>query len=309
MGSINRPLHQPASFSLRDQHYLDMEFEHITTKYDSEHQALWCTLKASKAPFLSIPLLTDIRKLQDNIALHCKDKAKSKPKFMVWLSDSPRVFNLGIDLEYVLQLILDKDAKHLSQYIQLCIDAYYINLAHLDINPFITLSLISGRAYGGGLDTALACDIVVVEENARCRFPEIKYNILPSIGTISMLLRQHPTSIIEELLLGGKHLDLDALNEMKVVDNKVKSGEGINFIKERIKHLHKHHVIYAEVFKRKRASIIITYPELENFKQLWIQTALDLNPEYIRKLHRVVSAQIKFRSKFQPVIQSSRIVG
>ena len=282
-----------------DRHYLDMQFENIKTEYDSTYHALWCTLKTTKTPVLSIPLLKDIRNLQEFVAEHCKINPKSQPKYMIWLSDSSHVFNLGIDLEYILQQIVDKNEKNLSQYIQLCIDSYYINLAHLDINPLITMSLISGRAYGGGLDTALASDIVVAENHSKCRFPEINYNFLPSIGTIDMLLRQYPISVIEKLLFEGKNLNLDTLIKMNVVDTRVDSGQGVKFIQERIKQLNKHHAIYSEMFKRKRANVLITYAELENFKNMWIKTALDLNPEYIRKLHRVVKAQVKFKQKLR----------
>lgn len=296
--NINNQMNHTASNKL-DHHYLDMKFDNITTQYDSTYHALWCILKTSQTPVLSIPLLNDIRHLQDNVAQHCKSNPKSQPKYMIWLSDSSCIFNLGIDLEYILQLIIEKDVQRLTHYIQLCIDAYYINLAHLDINPLITMSLISGRAYGGGLDTALACDIVVAENHAKCRFPEINYNILPSIGTIDMLLRQYPISVIEELLFEGKNLNLDTLIKMSVVDNKVEKGCGVDFIKERIKQLDKHHVIYAEMFKRKRANVVITYAELEAFKNTWLQTALDMNPEYIRKLHRVIQAQNRFTKRMR----------
>lgn len=274
-----------------DHHYLDLKFTNIDTVFDTHYSALWCTLKSSKTPFLSISLLNDIRTLQDTVAQHCSEQPKLKPKFIIWQSDLPDIFNLGLDLDHIYQLILDKNEKGLEHYIQLCIDAYYINLIRLDIQPLITISLVRGKAYGGGLDAALASDIVIAEENSKCRFPEISFHLLPSIGTLAMMLRQYPINVVEELIFEGKNLNLDKLKQMNLIHSTIEDGTGINYIQSKLKHLHKRHNIYATMYKSKKNSIAVNHQELAEFRDMWIQTALAFKPDNLRKLERYVTAQ------------------
>ncbi|NIO43208.1 MAG: enoyl-CoA hydratase/isomerase family protein, partial [Burkholderiales bacterium] len=52
----------------------------------------------------------------------------------------------------------------------------------LDDFPKPTIAAVNGLAYGGGLELAVCCDIVIAADNARLALPEIKLGIFPATG-------------------------------------------------------------------------------------------------------------------------------
>lgn len=278
---------------------LTYNFEHIETHYDPIYRALWCTLKSTLSPTFTLSLLMNIRTIQNKIAEHCYENKNGVVKYIIWQSDNSNIFNLGLDLPYVYKLITEKNEKRLDNYLQLCIDVFYINLMKLDISPLITISLIRGKAYGGGFEAALSSDIIVAERNARCSFPEIRYNILPSLCTLNMLLRRFAPSAIESLLFQGKSINADDLLQLQLIDKITDSGSGKIFLQEKIKQIHSRHSAVADLYMAKTLATKVTYDELDKFKQMWINTALRLNSDSIKRLGRLAGAQERFTDKLR----------
>jgi len=52
----------------------------------------------------------------------------------------------------------------------------------VDDFPKPTIAAVSGLAFGGGLELAVCCDLIVVEEKARLCLPEIKLGVFPGSG-------------------------------------------------------------------------------------------------------------------------------
>jgi len=52
----------------------------------------------------------------------------------------------------------------------------------LDDFPKPTIAAVNGLAYGGGLELAVCCDIIIAADNARLALPEIKLGIFPGTG-------------------------------------------------------------------------------------------------------------------------------
>ena len=51
----------------------------------------------------------------------------------------------------------------------------------------ITIAAVEGHCLGGGLELALSCDRILVDENAKLGLPEIKLGCFPPAGWIQML--------------------------------------------------------------------------------------------------------------------------
>lgn len=58
------------------------------------------------------------------------------------------------------------------------------NVAYSKVDDFPkpTIAAVSGLAFGGGLELAVCCDLIVVEEDARLCLPEIKLGVFPGSG-------------------------------------------------------------------------------------------------------------------------------
>ena len=69
------------------------------------------------------------------------------------------------------------------------------------------IAAINGRALGGGLELALACDIRIASEKAQLGLPEVTLGLIPGWGGTQRLPRMVPWCKAAELLLTGKPVD------------------------------------------------------------------------------------------------------
>ncbi len=84
--------------------------------------------------------------------------------------------------------------------------------------PFI--AAINGMALGGGLETALACDLRIASENAVLGTPEVKWNLIPGWGGTQRLPRMLPRAIAAQILLTGEFISAQEAYRVGLV-NKV----------------------------------------------------------------------------------------
>jgi DSF synthase len=286
------PIDMESEFEQKKSFYriLSQQYEQFETHFEPKYQALWCVFKPESVPVFTTTLLKNIRSAQDAIA-SIYHTEKYAPQFIIWTSRNPNYFSLGLDVAHIVQLIQEHDQIGLNDYLQLCIDVFYINLMKLDIKPTITISLLRGRAYGGGFEAALSSDIIFAEAGAKCGFPEARYNLLPSLGTLSMLMRRLNNFQVVTHLFEGKNLPLEKLHEIGLIEEIVPQGQGTKAIYEFINRIRANHRVYAHLYTERSKSIMISYDELDEFRKLWLDTALNLSSKYLRKLHKLSAAQ------------------
>jgi len=82
------------------------------------------------------------------------------------------------------------------------------------------IGAINGYALGGGLEIALACDILVAAENARLGLPETLVG-LNSSTALRRLPRQIPLKLAMGLILTGRHIDANEAYRMGLVNEVV----------------------------------------------------------------------------------------
>ena len=75
--------------------------------------------------------------------------------------------------------------------------------------PQITVCAVNGYALGGGLELALCCDIILVNEKAKLGLPEIKLGLLPGGGGTQRLPRLVGPMRAKEMLLTGRMITAD----------------------------------------------------------------------------------------------------
>ncbi len=67
--------------------------------------------------------------------------------------------------------------------------------------PVPVIAALNGHAYGGGLETALACDFIYVDERARLALSEVRLGIMPGGGGTQNLARAVGERRAKELIL------------------------------------------------------------------------------------------------------------
>ena len=87
--------------------------------------------------------------------------------------------------------------------------------------PKPVIAMINGFCLGGGLETALACDIRITSDNAKLGQPEINLGIIPGGGGTQRLTRLVGEGKAMELILTGDLIDAAHAKEIGLVNDVV----------------------------------------------------------------------------------------
>jgi enoyl-CoA hydratase/carnithine racemase len=89
--------------------------------------------------------------------------------------------------------------------------------------PFI--AAVKGIATGGGLELAMACDIIIVADNARLGLMEVKQGVMPGMSGTQRLPRLVPLNIAMEILLTGDFIDAKEAYRIGLVNKVVPAAD------------------------------------------------------------------------------------
>jgi enoyl-CoA hydratase len=94
-------------------------------------------------------------------------------------------------------------------------------LARVDDCRVPVVAAVNGVALGGGLELALACDLVVAAERARVGLPEITLGIIPGFGGTQRLVRRAGLARARELIYLGSMIGAADALRLGIVDRVV----------------------------------------------------------------------------------------
>ena len=98
------------------------------------------------------------------------------------------------------------------------------------------ISAINGICCGGGLELALATDIIIAADHATFAFPENRAGIIPDAGSLK-LPKRIPYHIAMELLLTGRWFDAEEAHRWGLVNEIVPADNLISRAREVADHL------------------------------------------------------------------------
>ncbi|MCK9540716.1 MAG: enoyl-CoA hydratase-related protein, partial [Novosphingobium sp.] len=87
------------------------------------------------------------------------------------------------------------------------------------------IAAVNGIAFGGGLETVLACDLAVADPSAKFGLTEVRVGVIAGAGGAVRLPRQIPRKIGVELLLTGRHMDVAEAREWGLLNRVSEPGK------------------------------------------------------------------------------------
>lgn len=262
-------------------------YREITTHVDKKYQVAWCYMRATSGPSFTPTLLNELKHWSHGL---CKRADQLDIHYHVIASRIPEIYNLGGDLKLFHGLIQKADRDGLLAYGKQCIDALYANIAHFNA-PITTISLVQGDALGGGFETALSSDVLIAEKGAQMGFPEILFNLFPGMGAYSLLSRKLDAKRAERMILSGKLYSAEELHSLGLVDVLADKGEGEMAVYEYIRRENRARNGFQAVRQVRDALDPITYEELLQIVEIWVDTALKLEARDLRMMERLIARQ------------------
>lgn len=93
--------------------------------------------------------------------------------------------------------------------------------------PKPTIAAVRGLAFGGGLELAVCCDLIVTEQTARFALPEIKLAVFPGSGGTVRVTRRIGLGRAREMIYLGEPIDAPTALAWGLVDHVVAEGEAL----------------------------------------------------------------------------------
>lgn len=89
------------------------------------------------------------------------------------------------------------------------------------------IAAIERFAVAGGMEIALACDLIVAAKGAKLGIPEVKRSIVAAGGALLRLPRRMPYHVVMELALTGDPLPAERFHELGLINRLSEPGEAV----------------------------------------------------------------------------------
>jgi enoyl-CoA hydratase/carnithine racemase len=89
------------------------------------------------------------------------------------------------------------------------------------------IAAIEGFAVAGGLEIALACDLIVAARGARLGLPEVTRSIVATAGGLRHLPRRVPYHVAMEIILTGEPIDAERAHAVGLVNRIAEPGSAL----------------------------------------------------------------------------------
>lgn len=136
-------------------------------------------------------------------------------------------FSAGADLRELYHGAALLSEKERIAGVRSFLERIHTVLNVIDAAPFVTIAAVHGVCFGGGLELALACDMIVADKMARFAFPELRLGLIPGFGGIPRLKRDLGNAFVRDLLFTGRTVNATRAQTVGLVAQLAGEGEAL----------------------------------------------------------------------------------
>jgi len=182
-------------------------------EYKEENGVAWVGFgfnNTKKMTVLCQETLTELQSLVEEIDTKAREK---KISFLVFHSLVPSCFLAGADIKMIHGLKTVQEAKEGARVGQKIFNT-------IEDLPIPSVAFVDGVCMGGGLELALACNLIVASSNEKTSFalPEVKLGIIPGFGGTYRLPLKIGTPDALDLILSGKAVNAHKAKKLGLVE-------------------------------------------------------------------------------------------
>lgn len=107
--------------------------------------------------------------------------------------------------------------EHMKARVQRMMHVYGRIFETLRMMHVVSIAAVEGRAWGGGFELALGCNLILAAEDATFALPEVANGVIPPIASI-VLPRVSPRRRAMEWILTGRHISAGELEHFGLVN-------------------------------------------------------------------------------------------
>jgi enoyl-CoA hydratase len=194
------------------------------------------------------------------------------------------VFSAGGDLRELYRQAASVPEKERLEGIHSFLGRIHAVMNTIDAAPFVTIAAVHGACLGGGLELALACDIIIADKMARFAFPELRLGFIPGFGGIPRLKRDLGNAVVRDLLFTGRTLNATRAHAVGLVAQLAGEGEALRIARSTSAQV----VKYDPVARAAAKEFMKPIPHEELQREIDIFCELFTRPEVMAALKKFV---------------------
>jgi len=136
-------------------------------------------------------------------------------------------FCAGADLRELYRRSQELEKKAAAKGVRDFLERIHHVMNTIDASPLTTMAAVNGIVFGGGLELALTCDLIIADKTARFCFPELRLGLIPGFGGIPRLKRDLGNAVVRDLLLTGRSFNSAKAQQIGLASQVVGEGQSL----------------------------------------------------------------------------------
>ncbi len=155
------------------------------------------------------------------------ERMQSDAHALILYSTLKSGFCAGADLRELYHGAQGMDKQAAARGVREFLERVHKVMNAIDSSPLTTIAALNGITFGGGLELALVCDLIIADRMARFCFPELRLGLIPGFGGIPRLKRDLGNAVVRDLLLTGRSFNATKAQQVGLVSQLVGEGESL----------------------------------------------------------------------------------